>query len=429
MKQKTAIGGIKFAAQLFLCSILLSLSCEQVDAQEQMTGTGYCVYCGTDRPYTKAYQMRTLTEHSVRYWCTVCGSDQAGGVLFTTHEYENNLNSCTDCGIVRFSVTVPTTLPVSVDAYGRVTTATNVSIQNQSTGSITAKVFLKPTSENSLWSLVPFDTDMTALKVNTRCMAFQLEGIDFSNPNAVFEQTIGRGQSLPISYSAKIPALSAAYEDTRQIFTLQYVVNWTEGSDVDNTASLPTSYEFADAPGSYWWNWLLTEVASRHYMAGIRVENGKEVFGITTTQGVPVTRAQSWVLLARACEQLQLTESTNADWYADARAWVMSKGISSGESPNDCISRQQLITMLYQHAGSPDVSGTTGKYPTFEDLIKEKPDAANTDAYARNAILWAVNSDILQGRTNGALAPRDYTTREETAAIVYRYLYHRGIIQ
>lgn len=74
------------------------------------------------------------------------------------------------------------------------------------------------------------------------------------------------------------------------------------------------------------------------------------------------------------------------------------------------LTREQLAAMLYRYVGSPAVNGTL----TFTD-------SANVSAWARNAMIWAVQNGILDGVGGNRLNPKGTTTRAQAAAIFMRF--------
>ena len=88
----------------------------------------------------------------------------------------------------------------------------------------------------------------------------------------------------------------------------------------------------------------------------------------------------------------------------------LMNGIGGGKfSPDGTVTRAQLVTILYRVAGSPGVlfSGA------FADV---KPGLWYSDA-----IEWAAANGIVNGTQSGLFAPADPITREQIAAILYRY--------
>ena len=106
-------------------------------------------------------------------------------------------------------------------------------------------------------------------------------------------------------------------------------------------------------------------------------------------------------------------------WYYDAVAYVYENGMMNGTSsnvfsPNATTTRGMIVTMLYRLEGEPRVSGTS----TFDDV-------ANGMYYA-DAIVWAAGNDIVTGYDETTFGPNDAITREQMAAILYRYAQYKG---
>ena len=105
-------------------------------------------------------------------------------------------------------------------------------------------------------------------------------------------------------------------------------------------------------------------------------------------------------------------------WYADAVQFVYDEGMMSGISanqfgPNGSTTRGMIATILYRLEGQP-VAGTNG----FTDV-------ADSQYYA-NAIAWAAENKIVSGYGDGTFGPMDNITREQMAAIMYRYATYKG---
>ena len=83
-------------------------------------------------------------------------------------------------------------------------------------------------------------------------------------------------------------------------------------------------------------------------------------------------------------------------------------------SPNATTTRGMIVTMLYRLEGEPRV--TTGS--AFDDV-----DAA---MYYVDAIAWANANGIVTGYDEATFGPNDAITREQMAAILYRYAQYKG---
>ena len=109
--------------------------------------------------------------------------------------------------------------------------------------------------------------------------------------------------------------------------------------------------------------------------------------------------------------------SSNA-WYAEAVAFVHGQGWMTGTSdglfsPQLSVSRGMLATILHRLAGSP-AAGTS----PFPDV--------DPGAYYGEAVAWAAQAGIVLGYDDGRFGPADPITREQLAALLYRYAQSQG---
>jgi len=106
-------------------------------------------------------------------------------------------------------------------------------------------------------------------------------------------------------------------------------------------------------------------------------------------------------------------------WAKDAVDFVVSKGLFTGKSdtifdPDGEATRAQIVTVLWRLAGSPVVNYLM----PFEDVAQE--------AYYGEAIRWAASTGIVTGYDARTFGPNDSITREQLAAILWRYAKHNG---
>lgn len=100
-------------------------------------------------------------------------------------------------------------------------------------------------------------------------------------------------------------------------------------------------------------------------------------------------------------------------WYYKPVCWALHNGITSGYSngnfgPNDRITREQVVTMLWQYAGRPDY--TINRMPYVDTWA--------VSDYAWNAMLWATENQIISGKENNRLDPKGYASRAEIAQMI-----------
>lgn len=110
---------------------------------------------------------------------------------------------------------------------------------------------------------------------------------------------------------------------------------------------------------------------------------------------------------------------SSRDWFYDAVQYVFENGLMGGTSettfgPNQTTTRGMIVTILYRLENEPAVTGTTA----FTDVA--------ADQYYANAVTWAAQNGIVSGTTVTTFAPNNAITREQMAAILYRYAQFKG---
>ena len=81
--------------------------------------------------------------------------------------------------------------------------------------------------------------------------------------------------------------------------------------------------------------------------------------------------------------------------------------------PDTTTSRGMIVTILYRLEGTPAVGASS-----FTDVV--------AGAYYADAVAWANANGIVMGYGNGKYGPDDPVTREQLAAILYRYAQYKG---
>lgn len=108
------------------------------------------------------------------------------------------------------------------------------------------------------------------------------------------------------------------------------------------------------------------------------------------------------------------------DWFYANVQYVVENKLMNGVAvdkfaPNDTLTRAMLVTVLYRNAGEPAVN----KSITFADV--------DMDAYYASAVIWAKQNGIVNGETETEFAPDANITREQIAAIMFRYAQYKGM--
>ena len=180
--------------------------------------------------------------------------------------------------------------------------------------------------------------------------------------------------------------------------------------------SQPSGSKFVDVP------------ADAYYADAVKwaVENKPVVTtGTDSTHFSPnkdCTRAQMVTFLWRAAGEPEPTSKKNpfadvksSEYYYKAVLWANEQGITTGTSattfsPSATVTRAQTVTFLWRMEGTPTVKV---KNP-FKDV--------KSGQYYTDAVLWAVENGITNGKTASTFAPNDPCTRAQIVTFLYRDL-------
>ncbi|MFR1189589.1 MAG: S-layer homology domain-containing protein [Oscillospiraceae bacterium] len=146
--------------------------------------------------------------------------------------------------------------------------------------------------------------------------------------------------------------------------------------------------------------------------------------GVSATSFAPertCTRAEIVSFLYRQAGEpdasgvtLSFTDVDEGAYYTDAVKWAVSTGVTAGTSattfsPNATCTRAQAVTLLYNAAGAPDVSGLT---LSFADVAE--------DTYYADAVKWALSTGITAGTGSTTFSPDAPCTRGQIVVMLYR---------
>ena len=125
------------------------------------------------------------------------------------------------------------------------------------------------------------------------------------------------------------------------------------------------------------------------------------------------------VFIRDGIQKLPFTDVAEHAWYADAAAYVYEHGLMAGTSatafsPDATTSRSMIATILWRMAGSPVVNYAMN----FSDVPQ--------DQWYSEAVRWAASEGIVGGYGNGLFGTNDPITREQFAAMLYRYAQEQG---
>ncbi len=200
----------------------------------------------------------------------------------------------------------------------------------------------------------------------------------------------------------------ADYIRTRNDWLTEAFATWN--ADTEEAIS-----QFQDVREGDWYYDAVTEAAGLGLVNGIG-------FGIFAPQNT-ATRAQAtkilWAMAGAPedCPPSAFSDVKQTDWFAPAIAWAKENMVVNGYKdgafgPNDSITRQDLVTVIYRYSGAvqEDLSG-----------LDAFTDGESVSLYARAAMAWALEQGILTGYNDATLKPKKDITRAEMATIMVRF--------
>lgn len=193
------------------------------------------------------------------------------------------------------------------------------------------------------------------------------------------------------------------------------LVNVPDDSSV--TPVDPVNYVrgFTDVRTTDWFASFVDYVAGKGIMTG----TAPSTFAPNKT----VTRAEIVTMLYAMEGKPEIAEGStfadvaNGSWYEKPIVWAAANGITAGYADNTFrpdaeITRQQMITMLYQYAQLKQADVTaSGDLTKFSDM-------SQIEEYAITPIQWAVGQGLMEGNPDGTIKPQGKTTRAEAAVIM-----------
>lgn len=190
-----------------------------------------------------------------------------------------------------------------------------------------------------------------------------------------------------------------------------------EAELISSACSAFSATPFRDVPAGAWYAEAVLRVYEEGWMNGTTAA--------TFTPAGTVTRGMLSAILYRmegtpaASGSVPFRDVDKNSYYAKAITWAAQKGILEGYEdgtfrPDAPLTRQQLAAILFRYAS------WLGKAGDVQGDLSAWPDAAAVESYAREAMAWAVDVGVLQGRADGTLDPGGTATRAQTAVLLTR---------
>lgn len=174
---------------------------------------------------------------------------------------------------------------------------------------------------------------------------------------------------------------------------------------------------FTDIPSNY------SEMDAVNYMSDNGFINGIDNY--TFSPNTELSRAMAVTILYRKAGSPLVVGSTpftdvpENSWYATPVKWAYYNGIVNGTSsstfsPNLSVTRQDAVTCLARYAVSSN-------YPVSSTYTLPFTDTNSISGYALTFVKWAVENELISGRTSTMFMPQSYMTRIEFASLVTKY--------
>lgn len=176
--------------------------------------------------------------------------------------------------------------------------------------------------------------------------------------------------------------------------------------------------EFTDVETGAWYYGSVAYMVEKGLMLGV----SDTVFAPDdgTTRGMLATILYRLAGSPEVSGSMDFTDIQDDAYYRSAVLWAVQNGITMGVSdtafaPDDQITREQLVTLLYRYAQA------TGRDTTARANLDDFGDVDRISGFARDAMAWAVAEGIVQGGSNSMILPGDEASRAQIAAIIQRF--------
>lgn len=242
--------------------------------------------------------------------------------------------------------------------------------------------------------------------------------IIFANDESAYKVTLPSDTSIAYTLNnSEIPIGTYKLYLVKDNITYDLKLEWTNSSNYD---AFPTGYniavksnlsdDLAYGSGIYYPNTSFTISAVTNdgykfegWYIGDNLVSNDANYTTTATSDMTITAKFSGY-----------TDVKKTDWYYDAVNYVNENGIMTGYSetqfaPNDKLSRAQACQVIYNIADANEQA--------TEAIFSDVP----LGQWYTNAISWASKNGVVSGYGNNLFGPDDAITREQMAAILYRY--------
>ena len=279
-------------------------------------------------------------------------------------------------------------------------------------GGIRASIAAGDITKKDINTVLPFGNTLSIIKLTGAELLEALEASTYCTPTAVgaFPQVAGIEFTVDTfkTYDQGDQYPDSTYYGPKSINRVTITSVGGKEFDPEAVYTVATN-DFMAAGGDTYYAFA---AASANYDLGIAMDEVVMEY-ITEVLGGKVTAEQYGEPAGRITIK-GYTDVTASNWYVDAVAYVTENDLMDGLTdttfgPSEAMTRQMLVTALYRMAGSPEV---TAENP-FTDVAE--------DASYYNAVIWAYENGVVGGITDTTFEPDSAVTRQQMAAILYRY--------
>ena len=223
--------------------------------------------------------------------------------------------------------------------------------------------------------------------------------------------------------------IPATFRNGEIVFTVTHFSNYVIAYDAERAANSHLNCQkdatcpitaFTDASATAWYHDGVHFALENNIMSGYG--NGKFGPGDTTSRAMMAQILWNMEGKPVVNYAMSYTDVDTDAWYAEAVRWATAQGIMSGYGynkfgPNDDMTREQLVTIMYRYAQMKKVDVSIGE----DTNILSYDDAFDVSEWAVPAMQWAVGAGIVNGTSASTLSPKNNASRAEIATIVMRY--------
>ena len=305
---------------------------------------------------------------------------------YTMTKSVTDSSGTTTTNIPQSSVLLEVWLPLPADLQGRYT----YQLYRVHDG----KAETLTTAENELGEYFEVSQDKTMLILHVKCFSTYALGYRNAPSTPTYPPVKNESENGSYMVSPSNPAAGQTVTITPQPDESYVVGSVTvtdkNGKDVTVTPNTDGTYTFTQPSGS----------------VTVTVTFRKD------TNGADCPRDES-------CPMAAFSDLNPNAWYHNGVHYCLDGGLMWGYGngifgPNNQLSRAMLVQILYNLENRPTVSGKS----VFNDV--------GDSAWYADAVNWAGALGIVKGYGNGNYGPDDHITREQLAAILYRYARYKG---